>query len=150
MKVILIADVKGKGKKGELKEVPVGYAQNFLFKKGLAREATAAAVSALKGQEMAKAKQEAELLAEAQELKAFLEKETTVVEMKAKAGDDSRLFGSITSKQIAEALFKQYNVKLDKHKMNLKNPIRSLGFTKVPVKLYTSVIATIRVHVVEK
>jgi len=150
MKVILTADVKGKGKKGELKDVPIGYAQNFLFKKGLAKEATAAAISALKGKEKAEAKQKAELLAEAQELKAFLEKETTVVEMTAKAGEDSRLFGSITSKQVAEALFKQYNVKLDKHKMDLKNQIRSLGFTKVPVKLYPSVVATIRVHVVEK
>ncbi|MDR0690504.1 MAG: 50S ribosomal protein L9 [Streptococcaceae bacterium] len=149
MQVIFTADVKGKGKKGELRDVPTGYAQNFLFKKGLAKEATAAAVSAFKRQEKAKAKQEAELLAEAEELKAFLEKEATIVEMKVKAGGDLRLFGSITSKQIAEALFKQYNVKLDKHKMDLKNPIRALGFTKVPVKLYTGVIATIRVHVVE-
>ena len=89
-------------------------------------------------------------MAEAQELKAFLEKATTVVQMTAKAGEDSRLFGSITSKQVAEALLKQYNVKLDKHKMDLKNSIRLLGFTKVSVKLYPSVVATIRVHVAEK
>ncbi|MDR1521763.1 MAG: 50S ribosomal protein L9 [Streptococcaceae bacterium] len=150
MQVIFTADVKGKGKRGELKDVSVGYAQNFLFKKGLAKKATTAAVSALKSQEKVKAKQKAEFLAKAKELKAFLEKKTTIVEMKVKAGEGARLFGSITSKQVIEALFKQYNVKLDKHKMDLKTPIRSLGFTKIPIKLYTSVVANIKVHVVEK
>jgi large subunit ribosomal protein L9 len=87
-------------------------------------------------------------LAEAKKMQTFLEQEDTVVEIKAKAGEDGRLFGSIPSKQIAEALNKQYKVKLDKRKLELNNPIRSLGYTNVPVKLHHEVTATIKVHVV--
>lgn len=150
MKVIFLEDVKGKGKKGQVKEVPNGYAQNFLIKNGLAKEANKGSISALEGQKKAQAKQEAELLAEAKEMQVFLEKEETVVEIKAKAGEDGRLFGSIPSKQIAEALNKQYKVKLDKRKIELSNPIRTLGYTDVPVKLHHEVTATIKVHLVEE
>lgn len=148
MKVIFLQDVKGKGKKGEIKEVPTGYAQNFLIKNGYAQEANKGSISALAGQKKAQDKQEAEHLAEAKEMQAFLEKEDTVVELKAKAGEDERLFGSIPSKQIAEALNKQYKVKLDKRKIELSQPIRSLGYTNVPVKLHHEVTAKIKVHVV--
>ena len=141
MKVIFLQDVKGKGKKGDVKEVPTGYAQNFLIKNGYAKEANKGSMSALAGQKK-------EVLAQAKEMQAFLEDEKTVVEIKAKAGEDSRLFGSIPSKQIAEALNKQYNVKLDKRKIELANPIRSLGYTNVPVKLHHEVTAKIKVHVV--
>lgn len=150
MKVIFLEDVKGRGKRGEVKEVPDGYAQNFLIKKGKAKEATKAAMSSLKGQQRAEEKKQAELLAEAKELKKMLEADETVVEIKAKAGTDSRLFGSIPSKQIAQALEAQYNVKLDKRKIELNEPIRVLGYTNVPVKLYPQVSAKIRVHVSEK
>ncbi|BDQ58936.1 hypothetical protein EfsSVR2331_30610 [Enterococcus faecalis] len=105
-------------------------------------------MSALAGQKKAQEKHEAEVLAQAKEMQAFLEDEKTVVEIKAKVGEDSRLFGSIPSKQIAEALNKQYNVKLDKRKIELANPIRSLGYTNVPVKLHHEVTAKIKVHVV--
>ena len=148
MKVIFLQDVKGKGKKGDVKEVPNGYAQNFLLKNNLAKEANKSSISQLAGQKKAQEKQEAEILEEAKELKGFLEKEETVVELKAKAGEDGRLFGSIPSKQIAEGLNKQYKVKLDKRKIELNNPIRTLGYTNVPVKLHHEVTATIRVHVV--
>ncbi|WP_142426251.1 50S ribosomal protein L9 [Enterococcus faecalis] len=148
MKVIFLQDVKGKGKKGDVKEVPTGYAQNFLIKNGYAKEANKGSMSALAGQKEAQEKHEAEVLAQAKEMQAFLEDEKTVVEIKAKAGEDSRLFGSIPSKQIAEALNKQYNVKLDKRKIELANPIRSLGYTNVPVKLHHEVTAKIKVHVV--
>ncbi|ELS0447071.1 50S ribosomal protein L9 [Enterococcus faecalis] len=148
MKVIFLQDVKGKGKKGDVKEVPTGYAQNFLIKNGYAKEANKGIMSALAGQKKAQEKHEAEVLAQAKEMQAFLEDEKTVVEIKAKAGEDSRLFGSIPSKQIAEALNKQYNVKLDKRKIELANPIRSLGYTNVPVKLHHEVTAKIKVHVV--
>ncbi|MET1992482.1 50S ribosomal protein L9 [Enterococcus faecalis] len=148
MKVIFLQDVKGKGKKGDVKEVPTGYAQNFLIKNGYAKEANKGSMSALAGQKKAQEKYEAEVLAQAKEMQAFLEDEKTVVEIKAKAGEDSRLFGSIPSKQIAEALNKQYNVKLDKRKIELANPIRSLGYTNVPVKLHHEVTAKIKVHVV--
>ena len=148
MKVIFLQDVKGKGKKGDVKEVPNGYAQNFLLKNNLAKEANKSSISQLDGQKKAQEKQEAEILEEAKELKGFLEKEETVVELKAKAGEDGRLFGSIPSKQIAEGLNKQYKVKLDKRKIELNNPIRTLGYTNVPVKLHHEVTATIKVHVV--
>ena len=140
MKVIFLQDVKGKGKKGDIKEVPAGYAQNYLIKNNLAKEATKSSISQLAGQKKAQEKHEAE----------FLEKEDTVVELKAKAGEDSRLFGSIPSKQIAEGLNKQYKIKLDKRKIELENPIRSLGYTNVPVKLHHEVTATIKVHVVQE
>ncbi|MGX7031236.1 50S ribosomal protein L9 [Vagococcus zengguangii] len=150
MKVIFLSDVKGQGKKGEVKEVSSGYAQNFLIKKGLAKEATSTTLSELKGQEKAKEKEEAAKKAEAEELKATFEAEGFVVEMKAKAGEDSRLFGSITSKQIAEALQKQHGYKVDKRKMELNNPIRNLGYKNVPIKLHPEVTATLRVHVVSQ
>jgi large subunit ribosomal protein L9 len=148
MKVIFLQDVKGQGKKGEVKEVPSGYANNFLLKKGLAKEATAKAMSELAGKQKAKEKQDAEILAEAKELQAFFEKEDTIVKLSAKAGEDGRLFGSIPSKQIAEALEKQYKVKVDKRKLLLKEPIRTLGFTEVPAKLHSDVTAKLRVQVV--
>ncbi|KRM12639.1 50S ribosomal protein L9 [Paucilactobacillus suebicus] len=150
MKVIFIEDVKGRGKRGEVKEVPDGYAQNFLIKKGKAKAATNQAMSQLKGQQRAEEKKQAELLEDANKLKEMLEKDETVVELKAKAGTDGRLFGSIPSKQIAQALNQQYNVKLDKRKIELNEPIRVLGYTNVPVKLYPQVTAKIRVHVAEK
>lgn len=150
MKVIFLQDVKGKGKKGEVKDVAVGYAQNYLIKNGLAKEATKSSVSALDAQKKAQDKKEQEALKEAKELKGFLEKEETVIELTAKSGEDGRLFGSITSKQIAEQLKKQYNVKIDRRKIDLKEPIRSLGFTKMDVRLHIDVTATLTVHVVEE
>lgn len=150
MKVIFLSDVRGKGKRGEVKEVPSGYAQNFLIKKGLAKEATAQALSELRGQQKAKAKMEAEEKAEAETLKAKMEAESFEVTIKAKSGSDGRLFGSIPSKQIAEALLKEHQIKIDKRKIELANPIRSLGYTNVPVKLHHDVTAKLKVHVVEQ
>ena len=92
MKVIFLKDVKGKGKKAKLKNVADGYAQNFLIKNGFAKEATSANLATLSGQKKAEEKHNAELLAKAKELKEFLEREETVVTIKAKAGEDGRLF----------------------------------------------------------
>lgn len=150
MKVIFLSDVRGKGKRGEVKEVPSGYAQNFLIKKGLAKEATSQAMGELRGQQKAKAKLEAEEKAEAEQLKEKMEAENFEVTIKAKSGADGRLFGSVPSKQIAEALLKQHNIKVDKRKIELENPIRSLGFTNVPVKLHHDVVAILKVHTVEQ
>lgn len=150
MKVIFLEDVKGKGKKGEVKEVPTGYAQNYLIKNNLAQEANRGNIAVVAGQKKAQAKHDAEILAEAKELKTLIEKEETVVEIKAKAGADGRLFGSIPSKQITDALKAQYEVTVDKRKVDLKQPIRGLGFTDVPVKLHPKVTATIKVHVVNE
>lgn len=148
MRVIFLKDVKGKGKKGEIKNVADGYANNFLLKNGLAEEATTSSVSALKGQQKAEDKKAAEELQAAQDLKALLEKEETAITIPAKAGEDNRLFGSITSKQVAEHLNKQHKVKLDKRKINLPNPIRSLGYTRMEVRLHPEVTATLTVHIV--
>lgn len=148
MKVIFLKDVKGKGKKGEIKNVADGYANNFLFKRGLAIEATPANIKALEAQKRREQRQAEEELAKAKELKEKLEQIT--VQLTAKAGEGGRLFGSITSKQIAEALQTQHQIKIDKRKIELEDAIRSLGFTNVPVKLHPEVTATLKVHVAEK
>ncbi|MFJ5759557.1 50S ribosomal protein L9 [Neobacillus sp. NPDC093182] len=147
MKVIFLKDVKGKGKKGEVKNVADGYAQNFLIKQGLAIEANNANISTLEGQKKKEDKRAAEELAEAKKLGEQLEKIT--VELSAKAGEGGRLFGSITTKQIAEELQKKHGIKIDKRKMELADAIRTLGHTKVPVKLHHEVLATLTVHVKE-
>jgi large subunit ribosomal protein L9 len=147
MKVIFLKDVKGKGKKGEVKNVADGYAHNFLIKQGLAIEASNANVSSLDAQKKKEEKMAAQELAEAKKLKEVLDKIT--VELKAKAGEGGRLFGSITTKQVAEELQKKHSIKIDKRKMELDDAIRTLGHTKVPVKLYHDVTATLTVSVTE-
>ncbi|GKV57707.1 50S ribosomal protein L9 [Sporosarcina sp. NCCP-2222] len=148
MKVIFLQDVKGKGKKGEVKEVSVGYAQNFLLKNKLAVEATAANMSQLDGQKKRAEKDAAAELQAAKDLKAKIDEIT--VEMKAKSGEGGRLFGSITTKQIADALEKTKKLKVDRRKMELPDAIRSLGYTNVPIKLHPEVTATLKVHVTEE
>ena len=148
MKVIFLKDVKGKGKKGEVKNVADGYAHNFLLKKGLAVEATNANMGQLEGQKKKEQQVAQEELEEAKKLKATLEEIT--VEMKAKSGEGGRLFGSITSKQIADELKKAHDIKIDKRKIEMNDAIRALGYTNVPVKLHTDVSATLKVHVTEE
>ncbi|MFI8576946.1 50S ribosomal protein L9 [Rossellomorea aquimaris] len=148
MKVIFLKDVKGKGKKGEVKNVADGYAHNFLLKKGLAVEATNANMGQLEGQKKKEEQLAQEELEEAKRLKATLEDIT--VEMKAKSGEGGRLFGSITSKQIADALKKAHDLKIDKRKIEMNDAIRALGYTNVPVKLHTDVSASLKVHVTEE
>ncbi|MDE3840461.1 50S ribosomal protein L9 [Bacillus methanolicus] len=147
MKVIFLKDVKGKGKKGEVKNVADGYATNFLIKQGLAVEANKENLSKLNAQKKKEEKMAEQELAQAKQLKEQLEKLT--VELSAKAGEGGRLFGSITSKQIADELQKKHNIKIDKRKIELEDAIRSLGYTKVPVKLHSEVTATLNVHVKE-
>ena len=136
MKVIFLADVKGKGKKGEIKEVPTGYAQNFLIKKNLAKEATAQAIGELRGKQKSEEKAHAELVAKAKTIQAKLAEEAILVEFTEKVGPDGRTFGSITSKKIAEELEKQFGIKLDKRNIKVNSPIRSIGLIDVPVKIY--------------
>ena len=149
MKVIFLADVKGKGKKGEIKEVPTGYAQNFLIKKNLAKEANAQAIGELRGKQKSEEKAHAELLAEAQKIKAKLEEEATVVQFTEKIGPDGRTFGSITNKKIAEELEKQFGIKIDKRHIQVASPIRSTGLIDVPVKIYQDVTVVINIRVNE-
>ena len=147
MKVIFLQDVKGKGKKREIKNVADGYAHNFLLKNNFALEATPANMKSLEAQKKKQEREAAEELQEAKLLKYMLEKLT--VELSAKSGEGGRLFGSITSKQIADELNKAYSIKIDKRKLDLDDSIRSLGVTNVPVKLHHEVTATLKVHVKE-
>ena len=150
MKVIFMQDVKGRGKRGQVKDVPDGYAQNYLIKRGLAKEANKGNLNTLKRVEAnEKAEYEAQKAA-AQEIKKQLEADETVVELKSKAGSDSRLFGSISSKKIIEGLDKQFDIKLDKHKLELREPIKVLGYTNVPFKLFKGVESKVRVHVTQE
>lgn len=147
MKVIFLQDVKGQGKKGEIKNVSEGYAQNFLIPRGLVRPATEGNVKTLEQQTAAEQKRKQKEKEEAIELGKKLEEMT--VQLKAKAGEGGRLFGAITSKQVAEALEKA-SVKLDKRKIEMHDPIRTLGVTQVPVKLHPEVKSTLKVQVTEE
>ncbi|CAM3162172.1 large subunit ribosomal protein L9 [Lactobacillus bombicola] len=150
MKVIFTEDVRGRGKRGEVKEVPDGYAQNYLIKRGLAKAATKANMHTLERVTAnEKAAYESEK-AEAEKVKALLDQDKTVVNFKSKAGSDSRLFGSISSKRIVEGLEEQFGIKVDKRKLNLREPIKTLGYTNVPVKLFKGVEGKIRVHITEQ
>ena len=143
MKVIFLQDVKNKGKKGEVKEVATGYAHNFLFKKNLAEEATPANLKKLEAQKEEVRQEEAAELQAAKDLKVELEGKE--VEIKTKAGEDGRLFGSVSSKQVVEAYQKQHDIKLD-----MPEPFKSLGYHKVNIKLHHEVEAELKVHIVEQ
>lgn len=106
-------------------------------------------MGAVKGRQKAEEKAAAEELAEARKLADFFANEKTVVELTGKSGTDGRLFGAVSTKQIAAALEKQYQIKIDKRKMELNQPIHALGYTDVPVKLHREVTAQLRVHVSE-
>lgn len=147
MKVIFLTDVKGQGKKGEIKEVPTGYAQNFLIKKKLAKEATNQAISELRGQQKSKEKAHAEMIAEATRIKDKLAEEGVLVQFVEKVGPDGRTFGSITSKKIAEELEKQFGIKVDKRNIQLDHPIRAIGLIEVPVKIYQDVTGVIHLQI---
>ncbi|SEN48108.1 50S ribosomal protein L9 [Paenibacillus sp. OV219] len=147
MKVIFLQDVKGQGKKGEVKEVSEGYVRNFLFPKNLAKPASDGNLKTLDLQNAAEVKKKVKEKEDAQALAARLEALKVVV--KTRAGEGGRLFGAITSKQIAEALEAQ-GFKIDKRKIELEDPIRTLGVTQVPVKLHPEVKAKLSVHATEE
>lgn len=148
MKVIFLQDVKGQGKKGEVKEISEGYARNFLLPKGLVKEASTGNINTLKAQQNSEQKRKDKEKEDAQALGVKLAELTVVI--KAKAGEGGRLFGAITSKQIAEALEAQTGVRLDKRKIELADPIRTLGVTQIPVKLHTEVKTTLKVQAAEE
>lgn len=121
-----------------------------MIKNGYAKEATSSNLNTLKRvQKAEKDAYEAEKAA-AEDIKKQLEDDKTIVNFKSKAGTDSRLFGSISGKKIVEGLEKQYGIKVDKRKLELPEPIKSLGYTNVPVKLFKGVEAVIRVHITEQ
>lgn len=147
MKCILLADVKSLGKKGDIVEVSTGYARNMLLPKKLGVEATPANLNNLKLQNQHAKKVAAENLAAAQ---AFAkEMEEWLVETTIKTGEGGRTFGSVSSKEIASSIKKQYNKDVDKKKIQLQEPIRTPGVHEVKIKLHPEVTATVRVHVGE-
>ncbi len=148
MKVILKEDVKSLGKKGEVVDVSDGYARNVIFKKKLGVEATAKALNDLKLQKNNDEKVAKEKLQEAKELAKSLEDKS--VEVFIKSGKEGRTFGSVSTKEISEACKDQLGLDLDKKKMKLVDPIKSLGVYEVPIKLHKDVTGTLRVHVKEK
>lgn len=148
MKVILQQDVKGHGKKGQMVEVSDGYARNFLLPRKLAVEATAENVNTMKMQDKAKKAREAEEKAQAQAVAQQLQ--GCQVKIAAKAGQGGRLFGSVTSKEISEALKSQHKLDINKTKIVLPDPIKGFGTFEVKCKLGYEVTGTIHVLVVEQ
>ncbi|MTI61942.1 MAG: 50S ribosomal protein L9 [Firmicutes bacterium] len=146
MKVILKSDVKKLGSKGDIVKVSDGYARNFLMPKGLAEEATQSNLNELKHKEKIQERKYKENLVEAEELASKLEEKDFVIAVKA--GENGRLFGSVTTKDIAKAVKKE-GFKIDKRKIDLSDHIKSLGVHKVKVKIFKDVEATLKVKVVE-
>jgi large subunit ribosomal protein L9 len=147
MKVILLSDVRKVGNKGDIVEVSDGYARNALLKKGLAKEATKAAISEMAGRKkhddkVALEKKE-EAIRHAEEMKEWK------VILSIKTGEGGRVFGTVSAKQIADAVKEQYHETLDKKKFEIKEPIKSVGTFEINVKLHPEVIATLRVCVKE-
>ena len=147
MKVIFLQDVKGSGKKGEVKNVSDGYARNFLIGKGLAVEATPKNMNLLDGQNASAQHKKDVEKQNAEEIASVINGKT--VKAVAKAGNGGKLFGSITAANIAELIEKQYNRKIDKKKITLKTDIKNFGTYEAEIKLYTGVIAKVTVDVVE-
>ncbi len=145
MKVILLQDVRGKGKAGEVVKVSDGYARNMLFPKQLAKEATAANIKALEAQNAKKAQEKAQQKAEAEEIKKQLEND--IIKLKSKGGEGGRLFGSVTNADIAEAIKAQKNIEIDKKKISIPNPIKMVGKHSADIKLFTDVSVKITVEV---
>ncbi len=145
MKVILLEDVKKVGKKGEIVEASDAYARNVLLRQNLAVEATGKARNDLKLQKANDEKVAAENLAEAEELKKKIE--ASSVTIKVKTGEGGRLFGSISGKELAEALKEQVGVEVDKKKIAVDNPLKNVGEMEVTIKLHTKVKAALKVKV---
>lgn len=148
MKVILTQDVKAQGKKGDLINVSDGYANNFLLKKGLAKVATKQAINELEGkkgaEEYRRNQEEEKAKNIADRMKEF------TVKLTAKSGKEGKLFGSITSKDVAKALKEQYNIEVDKRKIDLPDGIKTCGTRDVNVALYHGVTGTFKVQVTEE
>ena len=147
MKVILLEDVKSLGKKGQLVDVSDGYARNFILSKKRGIEATAKNMNDLKLQKAHEDKLAAQRLEEAKLFAAEIAKAEVVLELKV--GEGGKLFGAVSSKEIAQAAKEQLNMELDKKKLVLPNPIKTVGTTSVSVKLHPQVTAELKVVVKE-
>lgn len=145
MKVILLKDVKGHGVAGEVVDVSPGYARNYLLPRGFAEEATKQNLARAKSRQKAEKKRREQEFKEAKELVETLSNIT--VTLKAKSGESGKLFGSITSKEIAEALKDQHGIELDRRKIVLDEPIKTLGVMELDVRVYPEVVGKLKVSV---
>jgi len=146
LKLILLSDVKALGKKGQVVEVAEGYARNFLLPRNLATEANKGTLTMLDEQKKAHAKREALALAETQELAKLLESKPVAV--RAKAGGNGKLFGTVTNADIADAISQSFAVAVDKHKIEVKNTIKALGTYPIEIRLGKNIVAKTTVSVV--
>ena len=147
MKVILLEDIKGKGKKDQVLEVSDGYARNYLFAKKLAIEADAKALNELKNREAARQHKYEVEKAAALELAKQLD--SIILVLHHEAGKDNKLYGAVTTKEIAQQLKQKYGIEIDKKKLSMDTPIKTFGTYKIKAKLFTGISATVTVQVVE-
>ena len=145
MKVVLLKDVKNIGKRDDIVTVSDGYARNFLFPQKLAVEATPGAMKAIQRKRAAQDAREAEMLAEAKNKAASLKDK--VIALEVKCGDKGRLYGSVTSAEVADALEKQHGIKVDKRKMDIGDSIRETGIREISVWLYSGVTTPMKLDV---
>ena len=148
MKVILKADIKGVGKKDEVINASDGYARNFLLPKNLAVEANSENMSKLKAKQDSNAFKKLQDKEEAQKIEKKLA--DILLKIQVRAGENGKIFGGVSSKEICENLDKQYGIKIDKKKVELKEPIKSLGTTKVEIKLFEGVIGKLNIQVISQ
>lgn len=148
MKVILKADIKGVGKKDQVINASDGYARNYLFPKNLAVEANGENMSKLKAKQDSNAFKKSQEKEEAQKVAEKLSK--ILLKIKVKAGENGKIFGGVSSKEIAENLEKQYKIKVDKKKIDLKETIKILGEFTIEIRLYEGVLGKVRIDVISE
>ena len=148
MKVILLDNVKGVGKKDEIINANDGYARNFLLPKGLAVEANNSNLVKLKAKQDSKAFKKEEDKKEALKIKEQIDKMTLKIEVKA--GENGKIFGGVTSKEISEQLKKQYNIELDKKKIDLKDTIKNVGIFTVDIRLFEGIVGKLKLEIIGK
>ena len=148
MKVIFIRDLQETGRKDEIKDVRTGYARNYLIPEGIAIEATGKNIMILKNQEQLLATRKKKMLSQAKDIKNALREESITIN--AKAGQDDKLFGAITSEDIAEAIRRQKNIEIDKHQIMIEQPIKKLGIYRVQIRLSEDITGEIKIWVVRE
>ena len=148
MKVILLSDIKGVGKKDQVIEASDGYARNFLFPKKLAVEANNANMSKLKAKQESKQFRKDNEKREAEELARKLK--GIMLKIRVKAGENGKIFGGVTSKEISEGLKREYNIEIDKKKINLTDTVKTLGTILVDIRLYEGVIGKLKIDIISE
>lgn len=146
MKVILLENVKGVGKKDEIINANDGYARNFLFPKNLAIEANSTNLSKLKSKQDSASFKKSEEKKNAEEMKEKLSK--IVLKINVKAGENGKIFGGVTAKEISEQLKKQYNYNIDKKKIDIKETIKAIGMFTIDLKLFEGVVGKLKIHII--